>query len=67
MNKLSEKQRTEINRLRTMAETDIDTSDIPETAHWEKAVMGKFYRPIKKQALRNSTKANQVRNKHVKP
>ena len=32
-----------------MAETDIDTSDIPEMTHWEEAVMGKFYRPIKKQ------------------
>ena len=49
MNKLSEKQRTEIDRLRSMAETDIDTSDIPETTQWEKAIMGKLYRPVKKQ------------------
>jgi len=26
----------------------IDLSDIPEIADWSKAVVGKFYRPIKK-------------------
>ena len=49
MNKLSEKQRSEIGKLRSMVETDIDISDIPEATHWEEAIMGKFYRPIKKQ------------------
>ena len=49
MNKLSERQRTEIDKLGSMAETDIDTSDIPEKTHWEEAVMAKFYRPIKRQ------------------
>lgn len=27
---------------------DIDLSDIPEITDWSKAVVGKFYRPIKK-------------------
>ena len=27
---------------------DIDLSDIPEVTDWSKAVVGKFYRPIKK-------------------
>ena len=31
-----------------MRERDIDTTDIPPTAEWSKAVVGKFYRPIKK-------------------
>jgi uncharacterized protein (DUF4415 family) len=26
---------------------DIDTSDIPEVKDWSRAVVGKFYRPIK--------------------
>ena len=32
-----------------MADREIDTSDIPETADWRNAVIGKYYRPIKKQ------------------
>ena len=31
-----------------MREGEIDTSDIPPTLDWSKAVVGKFYRPIKK-------------------
>ena len=30
-----------------MKDEDIDTSDIPEIKDWSKAVVGKFYRPIK--------------------
>ena len=26
----------------------IDLTDIPQSANWDKAVVGKFYRPIKK-------------------
>jgi uncharacterized protein (DUF4415 family) len=31
-----------------MRDGAIDTSDIPAAADWGKAVVGKFYRPIKK-------------------
>ena len=35
-------------RLRRLKDEDIDLSDIPEITDWSKAVVGKFYRPIKK-------------------
>jgi uncharacterized protein (DUF4415 family) len=31
-----------------MKDREIDTTDIPLTADWSKAVVGRFYRPIKK-------------------
>jgi len=31
-----------------MSDAAIDTSDIPEVVDWSGAVVGKFYRPIKK-------------------
>jgi uncharacterized protein (DUF4415 family) len=31
-----------------MKDSDIDTTDIPPVLDWSKAVVGKFYRPIKK-------------------
>lgn len=40
------KQR-ELAALLRLRDTDIDTSDIPEVRDWSKAVVGKFYRPIK--------------------
>lgn len=33
--------------LLRMRDEDIDTSDIPEVRDWSKAVVGKFYRPLK--------------------
>lgn len=38
----------EIKNLSVMDDKDIDTSDIPGTTDWDSAVIGKFYRPIKK-------------------
>ncbi len=38
----------EIAVLRRLKDEDIDLSDIPEIRDWRKAVVGKFYRPIKK-------------------
>jgi uncharacterized protein (DUF4415 family) len=38
----------EIKELAAMEDKDIDTSDIPEIKDWDSAVIGKFYRPIKK-------------------
>ena len=37
----------EIERLRLMGDRNIDTSDAPETTDWSRAVIGKFYRPVK--------------------
>jgi uncharacterized protein (DUF4415 family) len=38
----------EIKALVRLRDEQIDTSDIPEVKDWSKAVVGKFYRPIKK-------------------
>jgi uncharacterized protein (DUF4415 family) len=38
----------EIRALKQMKESDIDLSDIPETKDWSRALVGKFYRPLKK-------------------
>jgi uncharacterized protein (DUF4415 family) len=38
----------DIEALKRMKDNDIDLSDIPEIRDWSKAVVGKFYRPIKK-------------------
>jgi len=38
----------EIRALKRMKDSEIDLSDIPEIRDWSKAVVGKFYRPIKK-------------------
>ena len=64
-----QRKRTEIDQLVSMTESEIDTSDIPETTDWEKAVMGKFYRPVKKQvSLRlntDMTESNRAGKKSV--
>lgn len=38
----------ELMNLVQLRDEDINTSDIPEARDWRKAVVGKFYRPIKK-------------------
>lgn len=38
----------ELKALEQMKDADIDLSDIPEITDWSNAVVGKFYRPIKK-------------------
>jgi len=43
-----QKSPQEIRALKRMKDRDIDLSDIPEIKDWSKAVVGKFYRPIKK-------------------
>jgi uncharacterized protein (DUF4415 family) len=47
---LTDRQRREIERLKGMPDEKIDTSDIPELGpkFWKNAVVGKFYRPVKK-------------------
>ena len=39
---------SEIRALKRMKDSEIDTSDIPPVSDWSRAVVGKFYRPIKK-------------------
>ena len=48
MSKLDNKQAKEIRNLAKMKQKDIDLSDLPEVRDWAGAVVGKFYRPIKK-------------------
>ena len=48
MQKATRRQAREIVRLKAMPDEAIDLSDIPEVFDWSKAVVGKFYRPIKK-------------------
>jgi uncharacterized protein (DUF4415 family) len=38
----------EIKALQRLPDERIDTSDIPEITDWSQAVVGKFYRPLKK-------------------
>jgi len=37
----------ELKALNEKPDADIDLSDIPEVSDWSRAVIGKFYRPIK--------------------
>ena len=48
MGKVKSARADEIRALKRMREREIDTSDIQPTLEWGKAVVGKFYRPIKK-------------------
>lgn len=48
MRKLSKEQRRDIAVLAAKKGEDIDFSDIPEVVDWNKAEIGKFYRPQKK-------------------
>ena len=47
--KTTKKRAAELARLAALPDRDIDTSDMPETSGWSKAVVGKFYRPVKTQ------------------
>jgi len=46
--RLNKAQADEIRALKKMRDREIDTTDIPERLDWSKAVVGKFYRPLKK-------------------
>jgi uncharacterized protein (DUF4415 family) len=48
MQKVKSAPANELRALRRMKDSDIDTTDIPPVLDWSKAVVGKFYRPIKK-------------------
>ncbi len=48
MSKLTRKQTKEIRALSQMKDSKINVDDARELPHWDRAVVGKFYRPIKK-------------------
>jgi uncharacterized protein (DUF4415 family) len=48
MTKIDTKQAKELRNLEKMKQNDIDLSDLPEVRDWDGAMVGKFYRPIKK-------------------
>jgi uncharacterized protein (DUF4415 family) len=48
MSKVTKQQADELAALAALPDEAIDTSDIPEIADWRGAVVGKFYRPVKK-------------------
>ena len=48
MNRIDSKQAKELRDLEKMNPSDIDLSDLPEVRDWNGAVVGKFYRPIKR-------------------
>ena len=47
MGKVADRLAKELEDLRRMKDEDIDFTDIPEKTDWSRAVVGKFYRPIK--------------------
>jgi len=48
MQKVKSAQADEIRALKRMKDREIDTTDIPPVLDWSQAVVGKFYKPIKK-------------------
>lgn len=48
MNRISRKQKKELTKLAALRDGQLDLSDLPEVGDWSRAVVGKFYRPIKK-------------------
>jgi uncharacterized protein (DUF4415 family) len=48
MRRISRQQANELAALKKMKDAAIDLTDIPEIKDWRRAVVGKFYRPIKK-------------------
>ena len=48
MSKASRQQKKELAALAAVRDDKIDFSDAPEVRDWSRAVVGKFYRPVKK-------------------
>ena len=44
----TEKMNRELAALKILPDDQVDLSDLPEQVDWSAAVVGKFYRPIKK-------------------
>jgi uncharacterized protein (DUF4415 family) len=48
MRKVSKKQAKELAALARLRDDKIDLTDLPEVLDWSGAVVGKYYRPLKK-------------------
>lgn len=48
MQRVKSAKADEIRALKRMKDREINTTDIPPALDWSEAVVGKFYRPIKK-------------------
>ncbi len=48
MIRVTRKQKKELAAVAALRDAQIDFSDAPEVREWSRAVVGKFYRPIKK-------------------
>jgi uncharacterized protein (DUF4415 family) len=48
MKKVSRKQAKELGALAALRDEKIDLTDLPEVLDWSGAVVGKYYRPLKK-------------------
>jgi uncharacterized protein (DUF4415 family) len=48
MKKVTKKQAKELAALAALRDEEIDLADLPEVLDWSGAVVGKYYRPIKK-------------------
>lgn len=48
MKKASRKQAKELAAIAALSDDKIDLTDLPEVLDWGSAVVGKYYRPIKK-------------------
>jgi len=48
MTRVTRKQKKELAAVAALRDSQIDFSDAPEMREWSRAVVGKFYRPIKK-------------------
>jgi uncharacterized protein (DUF4415 family) len=46
--KVTKRQAKEIQALQRLRDEEIDLTDIPQLRDWDRAEVGKFYRPIKK-------------------
>jgi len=46
--KVTRRQAKEIQALKRLRDEEIDLTDIPPLQNWNDAVIGKFYRPVKK-------------------
>jgi uncharacterized protein (DUF4415 family) len=48
MKRITRRQEKELAKLKRLPDDEIDLSDAPEVKEWRGAVVGKFYRPIKR-------------------
>lgn len=48
MKRVSKKQAKELAALAAQPDEEIDLTDLPEALDWDGAVVGKYYKPIKK-------------------